>query len=204
MAEAILTKTRYAEFANALAASGCKRCALSSSRTHIVVDRGNPAAKILVVGEAPGKTEDLQAKAFVGRAGKVLDDVMASVGLDTGRDMLICNVVKCRPPGNRRPSKEEALACRPFLKRQIDLVDPRVLVLLGATALKHLDHEKKNFSMGEEAGRLFKLKEHPDRMCLVLYHPAALLYNPGLKPAMARHVKTLKNFIDNGYKTLSL
>jgi DNA polymerase len=196
----ILSEATYAGFANALSRSGCRKCSLSSSRTSIVVDRGNPLSKIMVIGEAPGENEDLQGKAFVGRAGKLFDQIMASIQVDTARDMLICNVVKCRPPENRSPRDEEASACAPFLKRQIELVKPSLILLLGATALKRMDPTKKNFSMDEEAGSFFRMNDFPGILFMVLYHPAALLYNAKLKPAMREHAKKLKKFIDNSFK----
>lgn len=191
----ILSQSTYADFAQALSKFNCQKCPLSKSRTHIVVDRGNSQSGILVIGEAPGENEDLQAKAFVGKAGKLFDKIMESVGLNTNKDMLICNVLKCRPPENRTPYKEEVDVCMPFLKRQIELVHPKVIILLGATALKHLDPTKKNFSMEQEAGKFFKLADFPQVVFMVLYHPAALLYNPKLKPAMWEHVKGLKKFL---------
>ena len=195
-ANRILSRADYAGFAGELAGSGCRRCPLSDSRTRIVVDRGNPEAKVMVIGERPGANEDIQGKAFVGRAGKLFDTIMASVGLDSNRDMLIANVVKCRPPGNRAPLDEEVEACSPFLRRQIELVRPRVIILLGATALKRMDPSKKSFSMEEEAGRFISLPAYPGIDFLVLYHPAALLYNSRLKPAMWAHVKELRKFLD--------
>ncbi|MBI1979465.1 MAG: uracil-DNA glycosylase, partial [Elusimicrobia bacterium] len=180
----ILSHKSYDSFASALRQSNCRKCSLSQSRTQIVVDRGNPKAKIFVIGEAPGENEDLQGKAFVGRAGKLFDKVMESVGLDTNQDMLIGNVAKCRPPENRAPRQEEAAACMPFLMRQIELAQPNVILLLGATALRYFDPQKKNFSMEEEAGNFFSLAQFPNVSFMVLYHPAALLYNSNLKPAM--------------------
>ena len=196
----LLTQATYGQFAQALRASGCRKCALHGSRTNIVVDRGNPNARIMVIGEGPGENEDLQGKAFVGRAGKLFDAIMASIALDTDRDMLICNVVKCRPPGNRAPYDEEAAACSPYLKRQIDLVGPRIILLLGATALRRMDPSKKSFAMDEEAGRFFEIAAYPGIPFMALYHPAALLYNSKLKPAMWDHVKRLRKFIDNDYR----
>jgi DNA polymerase len=128
----ILKQPTYAQFKKALQNSGCTQCDLHQGRTHIVVDRGNPKASILIVGEAPGASEDEQGKAFVGRAGRLMDQLMQGIGLDTNRDCLIANIAKCRPPKNRAPFKEEAQTCLPFLKRQIELVNPRVMVLLGA------------------------------------------------------------------------
>ena len=196
----ILTLASYNEFAEALRNSGCKKCALHAGRTNIVVDRGNPKAKIMVIGEGPGENEDLQAKAFVGRAGKLFDKIIESIGLDSNRDMLICNVVKCRPPENRAPHDEEAAACFPYLRKQIDLVGPKIILLLGATALRRMDPSKKSFAMDGEAGRIFELGAYPGIPFMVLYHPAALLYNSKLKPAMWEHVKRLRKFIDNNYK----
>ena len=195
-AEEILSKNSYRDFKIALAGSNCRLCALSGSRTRIVADRGSDKAKILVIGEAPGATEDKEGKAFVGRAGKTFDKVMASIGLDTNRDMLICNVVKCRPPGNRRPKEEEAKACRRFLLRQIEFIRPKAIILLGATAFRHICAGTKKFSMGEEAGKFFNSQEFPGISFMVMYHPAALLYNVKLKPAMEEHAAKLKTFME--------
>jgi len=182
----------YAGFKETLAASGCRACGLWRGRTHIVVDRGNPAAKILVIGEAPGATEDKEARAFVGRAGKTLDRHMAAAGLDTNKDVLIANVVKCRPPENRRPTPAEARTCLPYLRRQIELMAPRLVVLLGNTALRHLAPERAGLSMKEAAGNWFRLPGVPDAEAIVFYHPAALLYNRRLEADMAAHVQLLR------------
>jgi DNA polymerase len=192
----ILGAPSYEELRSRLQASGCTRCGLHQGRTHIVVDRGNPRAPIMVVGEGPGEQEDKQGSAFVGRAGQLFDQIMSAVGIDTNRDMLIANVVKCRPPENRSPHAEEAASCLPFLKRQIDLVRPRIVVLLGATALKHIDKSKTNFQMADEAGKFFALPDYPGVQFMVLYHPAALLYNAKLKPAMWQHAKNLRRYLD--------
>lgn len=192
----ILGASTYAEFKERLLASDCRRCPLSGGRHNIVVDRGNPESPLVLIGEGPGEQEDLQGKAFVGRAGKLMDKIMDSVRLDTNRDMLILNVVKCRAPDNRVPKAEEAAACMPFLRKQIDLVSPRIIALLGATSLKHIDSTRKNFSMADEAGKFFSLPSYPDTEFVVLYHPAALLYNAGLKRDMWAHVKRLRERID--------
>ena len=190
----ILGAENYIQYKEALRASGCRRCTLCRERTQIVVDRGNPQAGVLFVGEAPGQNEDLQGKAFVGRAGRLLDEMLREIGFDTNRDALIANVVKCRPPENRAPSPQEAQACLPFLKKQIELVDPRLIVLLGATALKHLMPEKKGFSMAEQVGRRFQHPAYPGKEMMVLYHPAFILRDPRKKPLMAQHLKTLVEF----------
>ncbi|MFH1022773.1 MAG: uracil-DNA glycosylase [Planctomycetota bacterium] len=196
----ILTAGDYGEFRTRMAGTNCQRCGLAAHRTQIVVDRGVPKARIMVIGEGPGENEDKQGKAFVGRAGKLFDEIMRAVHLDTNEEMLIANVVKCRPPENRAPRTEEAAACIPFLKKQIDLVKPRVILLLGATSLKHLDPAKKEFAMADEAGKFMTLSEFPGIQFMVLYHPAALLYNAGLKPAMWTHVKTLRTWIDKNVR----
>jgi uracil-DNA glycosylase len=192
----ILGAESYEEFAAKLRESGCTKCALHQGRTNIVVDRGNPQAFIMTIGEGPGENEDKEGRAFVGRAGQLFDKVMSSVGIETNRDMLIANVVKCRPPENRNPRAEEAAECIPYLKRQIELVRPRVVLLLGATALKHIDKSKTSFQMAEEAGKFFALPDYPGIQFMVLYHPAALLYNAKLKPAMWEHVKSLRRYLE--------
>ena len=192
----ILGSGSYDELKTQLAESGCTKCGLHAGRTQIVVDRGNPDAAVMVIGEGPGEQEDKQGKAFVGRAGRTFDQIMNAVGIDTNEDMLIANVVKCRPPENRAPHADEAAACLPYLKRQIELVRPHIILLLGATALKHFDKTKSNFQMSEEAGKLFTLTDFPSTQFMVLYHPAALLYNAKLKPAMWQHAKTLRRLLD--------
>jgi DNA polymerase len=192
----ILGSSAYEEFRNKLRESGCTKCGLHAGRTNIVVDRGNPKAHIMTIGEGPGEQEDQRGEAFVGRAGQLFDKVMSAVGIDTNRDMLVANVVKCRPPENRNPKAEEAAECIPYLKRQIELVKPKVILLLGATALKHIDKSKTSFQMSDEAGRFFALADYPGIQFMVLYHPAALLYNAKLKPAMWEHVKRLRRYLE--------
>lgn len=193
----------YATFKSDLIASQCAKCPeLCESRHNIVVDRGNPATKIMVIGEAPGENEDLQGKAFVGRAGRLLDKIMASIGLDTNKDMLIVNVVKCRPPNNRAPKPMEAANCRPYLEWQINFVKPSVVVLLGATAAKHLMPEQKGQGMKERVGQFFDYPKYPGTKFLLLYHPAYILRDPRKMPEMSEHVKGLKEFLkENSYES---
>lgn len=192
----ILASATYAEFKERLAASGCPRCGLCRSRTNIVVDRGDPRARLMVIGEAPGATEDREGRVFVGRAGRLFDQIMAGAGLDTDRDMVFGNVVRCRPPQNRPPTREEAEACYPYLQKQIELVNPEVILLLGATALRRLDPSKKSLVMSEEAGKFFDLPAFPQIRFMVLYHPAALFYNSRLRAHMERHARVLRDFLD--------
>jgi len=185
----------YAAFAAALRASGCRRCALAGARTQIVVDRGNPQAGIMAIGEGPGAQEDLSGRAFVGRAGRVLDDLLRTVGLDPERHLLIANVVKCRPPQNRVPQAAEVAACIPYLRRQIELVQPRVVLLLGATALRHFFPTQKPLVMEREVGRRFTLEAWPGIAFAALYHPAYLLRSPGKKPIALGHLQQLRQQI---------
>lgn len=115
----------------------CTRCPLCSSRTNTVFGVGDPQADLMFVGEGPGHEEDLQGEPFVGRAGQLLDKQIAAMGL-TREQVYIANIVKCRPPGNRVPTPDEAAACMPYLLRQIELIQPKVIVGLGATAVKYL------------------------------------------------------------------
>jgi len=192
----ILSATTYEEFKRRLTGSECNRCDLSRTGKNIVIDRGNPNSKIVVIGEAPGETEEQLGKAFVGRAGKLLDNIMDAIGLDTNNDMLIVNILKHRPPNNRAPRADEAEACMPFLKKQIELVDPRLIILLGATSLKYMDKSRKAFSMAEEAGKFIKIPQYQGIDFVVLYHTAALLRNPSLKADMWAHVRELQRYIE--------
>ena len=187
----MLHLTDYRTFRQALADSQCRRCGLSQHRTHIVVDRGNPEAKVIFIGEAPGANEDLEGRAFVGRAGRLLDGMLKELGFDTDRDALIINVVKCRPPKNRPPLPEEVEACLPFLRKQVALVRPRLIALLGATALKRLLPEKRDLPMGEQAGKRFQHPDFPGAELMVLFHPAYILRDPRKKPLMREHLGQL-------------
>lgn len=188
---AVLAADGYPGFRQRLRESGCTRCALAAGRTHIVVDRGNPDAKVLAIGEAPGAQEDARGVAFCGRAGKMLDDLFAAEGLSTDEHLLIVNVVKCRPPGNRPPHREEAARCRPFLDRQLALSPARVIALMGATALRHFAPDRAKGPLGAQVGRFFRLTAWPDREFVVLYHPAAILYNRSLERVAREHVRAL-------------
>ena len=188
----ILDLKTYAEFRKALEQSNCPKCHLCESRTHIVVDRGNPQSKVMIIGEAPGKDEDLKQKPFVGRSGKLLDRLFQEIGFDTNRDSLVVNIVKCRPPENRAPRPDEAQACRPYLNKQIALMRPRWILLLGATALKHMLPEKAKLSMSEVVGKTFKHPQFPEAEFIVLFHPAYLLRDPRKTPLMQGHLQTFK------------
>ncbi|MBW4595615.1 MAG: uracil-DNA glycosylase [Brasilonema angustatum HA4187-MV1] len=150
----------------------CYRCSLGNTRTHAVVGRGNLKAPIMVVGEAPGQTEDETGLPFVGKAGQLLEKIFASVKLDTETDVYICNINKCRPPDNRVPTTEEMEACKPYLLEQIRLVDPKIILFVGATAVKGLTGDKRAISKirGE-------WMEWDGRLCMPIFHPSYLLRN---------------------------
>jgi DNA polymerase len=153
----------------------CTRCKLHSTRNKIVFGDGNPKAQLVFVGEGPGADEDAQGLPFVGRAGKLLTQMIEAMGLQR-RDVYICNVVKCRPPGNRQPEEDEAHTCSPFLLRQIDSIAPKVIVCLGATAAKTLLQTNRGISQFRGEWLEFR-----GRKLLATYHPAYLLRNPPAK-----------------------
>jgi DNA polymerase len=151
----------------------CQRCGLAQGRTHAVVSRGNPKADLLIIGEGPGQQEDEQGLPFVGRSGQLLDKILESVRLDTEKDVYICNIVKCRPPGNRVPTADEMAACQGYLLEQIRMVDPKVILLTGATAVKGITGEKKGIT--KIRGQWIAWE---GRFCMPIFHPAYLLRNP--------------------------
>lgn len=157
----------------ALDIQGCTRCGLAAGRTNIVFGDGNPSGKLMLIGEGPGKDEDEQGRPFVGRAGQLLDRILTAINL-TRQDVYIANIVKCRPPNNRVPTRAEAVACLPYLYRQIELIKPRIIVLLGSTALQNL--------IGPEA-RITKmrgqwLESKSGIKIMPTFHPAAVLRDP--------------------------
>ncbi|APV51201.1 hypothetical protein BWI17_16835 [Betaproteobacteria bacterium GR16-43] len=148
----------------------CTACGLCRQRKQAVFGVGNEAAPWLFVGEGPGADEDEQGEPFVGQAGKLLDGMLAAIGIARGREAYIANVVKCRPPGNRTPTPEEAAACAPFLDAQVDHIKPRVIVALGKTAAARLLNT--DASLGSLRGRVHDYRGTP---LIVTYHPAYLL-----------------------------
>jgi len=153
----------------------CRKCALGSSRLHSVPGEGNPRAGLVVVGEAPGATEDDTGRPFVGRAGKLLDDILKAIDFKR-EDVFICNVLKCRPPENRDPEPLEVAACSPYLHRQLELIGPKVILAMGRPAAHALLGVTS--SLGELRGKLHRYRGIP---LIVTYHPAALLRNPHWK-----------------------
>jgi DNA polymerase len=153
----------------------CTRCALHKGRNKIVFADGDPNARLMFVGEGPGADEDAQGLPFVGRAGQLLNNMIAAIGLKR-EEVYIANIVKCRPPGNRTPEPDEANTCSPFLFRQIDVVRPQVLVALGATAATYLLGQRQPL-----AGLRGRVHAFRGMQLIVTYHPAFLLRDPRQK-----------------------
>ncbi|HET6762162.1 MAG TPA: uracil-DNA glycosylase [Longimicrobiaceae bacterium] len=171
-------------------ALGCPRCGLANTRRHVVFGEGDPTASVMVVGEAPGAEEDRTGRPFVGKAGKLLDLLLASVGLP--RDAVyICNVLKCRPPDNRNPMADEVEACSPYLIRQVDLVRPRAILAFGNFAAHTL--LKRDDPMSRLRGRVHDYRGIP---LIPTYHPAALLRNPGWVRAVWDDLQLLRSTLD--------
>ena len=164
----------------------CTLCRLSEGRTNAVPGEGNGFAKIMFIGEAPGRSEDQQGRPFVGAAGKLLTEALQEAGLSR-EDVFITNIVKCRPPNNRVPKEEERNACRPYLERQIALINPKIICILGRTAYESL---LEGGSITSNRGRLVK---HHKRFYFLTVHPAAIIYNPELKTVFRSDLVNLVN-----------
>ncbi|USS40381.1 uracil-DNA glycosylase [Thermococcus aggregans] len=177
----------------------CKKCPLGELRTNAVLGSGSYDAKIMFVGEAPGYWEDQKGLPFVGRAGKVLDELLASIGLKR-EDVYITNVVKCRPPNNRDPTEEEINACSPYLDKQIDIIRPRIIVPLGRHSMAYI---LKKFGFEPEPiskihGKVFEARTLFGKIIIVpMYHPAVALYKPQLREELEKDFKKLKNLLEN-------
>jgi DNA polymerase len=167
----------------------CTRCRLHKGRTNIVFGVGNLNADIMFVGEGPGADEDEQGEPFVGRAGQLLNNMISAMGIKR-EDVYIANVVKCRPPGNRTPENDECDTCSPFLLRQIEVIRPKVIVALGATAAKNL--LLVNDSMGKLRGRWYDFK---GARLAVTYHPAYLLRDPRQKAETWKDLQMVMKFL---------
>jgi DNA polymerase len=168
---------------------GCPRCKLSKSRTRIVFGQGNPRADLMFVGEAPGRDEDEQGLAFVGRAGQLLTKIIEAMGKKR-EDVFICNVLKCRPPNNRNPEPDEVASCMPFLEEQIRLVSPRVIVTLGTFAAQAV------LGTDEPIGRL-RGRWQTSRGIRVMptFHPAFLLRTPDRKKDVWEDMKLVRDYL---------
>jgi uracil-DNA glycosylase len=178
-----------------LAISNCKECALGHQRNKFVFGEGNPNADIMIIGEAPGRDEDLQGMPFVGRAGQLLTKILESIGFNR-EDVFIGNICKCRPPENRPPETGEVDKCEPYLKKQIELINPAFILSLGLTSINTLLKTKNK--MADIRGQVL---DYHGKKLLVTYHPAALLRNPNWKRFVWEDMKNLKSLYDEHLKT---
>ena len=165
---------------------GCRRCALAETRTHVVFGDGNPQTEIMFIGEGPGENEDLQGIPFVGRGGKLLDDMLEIINLDRTK-YYIANIVKCRPPHNRDPLAIEQEACIGYLRNQVALIRPKIIVCLGRVAAMKLIRE--DFKITKEHGQW---TEKAGVWMTAFYHPAAILRDPRKRPETFSDLKSLQ------------
>lgn len=175
------------------AVAGCTRCGLCASRRQTVFGTGDRAARLMVVGEAPGAEEDRQGLPFVGRAGQLLNEMLRSVGF-AREQVYIANVLKCRPPGNRDPEPAEAEQCLPYLRRQIELVAPQALLCVGRIAAQNLLGTAA--SLGNLRGQVLSLGGTP---VVVTYHPAYLLRTPGQKRRAWDDLRLVRSLVEHGH-----
>ena len=171
----------------------CKKCPLWETRKNPVFGEGNPNSEIMLIGEAPGRREDEIGRPFVGQAGKLLDEIFREIGLSR-EDVYITNVVKCRPPGNRQPTKREVKSCSPYLDKQIMLIRPKVIIAMGNTAASYImdRYNMKFTSMRELHGKVFRVGTmFGELKVLMTYHPAAALRNPELKEVIKEDLMRL-------------
>jgi uracil-DNA glycosylase len=169
----------------------CVRCPLHQKRTHVVHTEGNRKARLMFVGEAPGADEDIQARPFVGRAGQLLTKIIEAIGLKR-EEVLIGNVNRCRPPGNRPPTPEEASTCKPFLLREISIVQPEVIVVLGNTAMRNLLDTKD--SIGRLRGNF---QNYKGIKVMPTFHPAYLLRDPSKKRETWADLKKVRDYLES-------
>lgn len=180
------------------AALSCTACGLCQTRKNVVFFDGNPNAKLMIIGEGPGQREDETGLPFVGRAGQLLDKILESVNIDRKRDTYICNIVKCRPPQNRVPAKEEADTCRKYLDAQINFVSPKIIMLAGSTAVQHILQVKDPIS--RIRGKWFDYKNGAKVM--PVFHPSFLLRNDSRevgspKWLMWQDIKEIRKALDS-------
>ena len=169
----------------------CRKCDLCETRSNVVFGVGNPHAKVMFIGEGPGRNEDLQGEPFVGAGGQLLDKYLAAVDLDRRTNIYIANIVKCRPPQNRDPLQEEQEACMDWLRNQTALLRPKIIVCLGRIAAMRII--KPDFKITREHGKFFK---KGNIYMTATLHPAALLRNPAQKPAAFDDFLKLREKID--------
>jgi len=173
-----------------LACNECKKCELHKTRVNVVLGVGNRSSEVLFVGEGPGESEDLKGEPFVGRAGKLLDDMLKIIGLSRKDNIYIANIVKCRPPGNRDPNNTEREVCMDWLRVQYALIKPKIVVCLGRVAATELID--KELKITRDHGKWY---DKDGAKFMALYHPAALLRDPHKKPDTFVDLKELERMI---------
>jgi len=170
---------------------GCMECELGKTRTNFVFGSGNSGAEIVFIGEAPGRNEDLQGKPFVGQAGKILDELLLSIGFNRS-DVFIANVLKCRPPENRDPKLEEINICKKYLLKQIEIIDPKIICTMGKYSTQLILNT--DTSITKLRGKVFRVE---NRMVLPINHPAAVLYTPSRFGILKEDFQRIKTILDN-------
>ena len=191
--EILSKKERLLEFSKSVI--GCKKCRLYEGRKHLVFGEGNPDAKLVFMGEAPGRQEDLTGHPFVGEAGKLLTKLIASIGLRR-EEIYIANIIKCRPPGNRDPRPDEVEQCIPWLLGQIDIIKPKVICCLGRWATWSLLGSERVNPQDAFSRVRGKIYEWEGIKVMPTYHPAALLYHPGWRERVDVDLKLVKELLD--------
>ncbi len=169
----------------------CHECPLQETRTNLVFGKGDPNADVMIIGEAPGAEEDKKGEPFVGRAGQLLTDILKAINFSR-EEIYITNIVKCRPPGNRNPSPEEMEICLPYLKEQIKMIKPKVILCLGLVSAAGVLNLRQ--ALGKMRGNVYELG---DAKVMVTYHPAALLRNPGWKKDTWEDVQKFRKLYDD-------
>jgi uracil-DNA glycosylase family 4 len=171
-------------------ARACRQCRLAETRLNFVFGEGNPAADLVVIGEAPGAEEDASGRPFVGRSGQLLDKILLAAGF-LRQEVYICNILKCRPPGNRNPLQDEIKYCMPWLLEQLQLVKPKIILILGKVAANTIFENQ--LSLGSMRGKVARWKEYD---CFITYHPAALLRNPEWKRGCWEDIQLMMRHYD--------
>jgi uracil-DNA glycosylase family 4 len=183
----------------------CTKCDLCKTRTHVVVGEGSQDATIMFIGEAPGYHEDMQGRPFVGKAGKILDELLSSIDLQR-KDVFIANILKCRPPNNRNPLQSEIKACVGYLNRQIECIKPKILVPMGSFATSFV-FEKfgiTNEKISSAHGKIFRRSTIYGEITIIpMYHPAAATYNPRMKILLENDFRILQEYLSRTRPSLS-
>ena len=167
----------------------CTSCGLSKSRTNAVPGFGSIKTGVVFIGEAPGRTEDIQGMPFVGTAGKILSEALLYAGF-TREDVYITNIVKCRPPDNRRPNKQEMDSCNGYLQKELEIIQPKIICILGNTAFSSLLNGN---AITKNRGKIIKRN---DQLYFITIHPAAIIYNQDLRQVLKDDLKTLSDILD--------